>query len=162
MAMGPRVTALFLAVALAGAGGVQAQGPSRPLTVTGSQNLVFGAVIPGVPQTILRTDAAFAGRYEMRGSNRAEVRIEFTLPAAMAGPAGATLPLQFGAGDGGRNTENTIGTAVAFDPRVPLVTNLHANGRLYIWLGGTASPSGTQRSGNYTAVITLTASYTGN
>lgn len=154
-----------LIVAALAAGGAQAgllQAQGRPLSASGTKNLTFGTLFPGVPQPILRTDAVNAGSFELRGRNRAEIRIDFTLPAALTGPAAATMPLSFGAGDGGHNTQNTIGTAQAFDPRAPLIAQLATNGRLYVWLGGTALPTGTQRSGNYTASVTLTASYTGN
>jgi hypothetical protein len=144
-----------------GASGSAAQA-SRPLTVTGLRQLDFGTLFPGVPATVLRTDAAFSGAFDMRGTNRAEVSISMTLPAALLGPGGRTLPLQFTAGDAGYSQSNTIGAATAFDPRVPLVTRLANNGRLYVWLGGTALPASTQWPGDYNATVTLTAAYTGN
>jgi hypothetical protein len=124
--------------------------------------LDFGAVFPGVPAVVSRTDAARSGQFDLRGANQAEVSVTLTLPAALVGPGGQTVPLQFGADDGGYAQNNTIGAATAFDPRTPLVTRLSVSGRLFIWLGGMALPSPTQPSGDYTATITLVAAYTGN
>jgi hypothetical protein len=145
-------------VSLAAAGRVQGQA----LNATGRQQLNFGAVFPGVPEVVSRTDAANGGRFDLRGRRNSELRITMTLPASLTAPGGLVLPLLFGPNDGGWNTSNVIASARAFDPRVPLVTRLSNRGRLYIYLGGTALPSGTQRSGTYTATVTLTAAYTGN
>lgn len=139
-----------------------AQCQARPLTAGGSRQLDFGSLFPGVPATVLRTDAVRAGRFNLRGTRRVEVRISFTLPAALTAPGGRTLPLLFGAGDGGFATSNTIGAATAFDPRVPLITRLGNSGRLFVWMGGRALPSTTQSAATYTGTITLTSAYTGN
>jgi len=159
-----RIVGAVLLVMTAGAGRMMAQGgpPPRALTAGGSQNLDFGALISGVPTTILRTDTRSAGRFDLRGDRQAEVRIDLTLPVALTGPGGRTLPLQFGPADGGYNTANNVGSSQAFDPQAPLIARLGNSGRLYIWLGGTALPAVNQVSGTYTATVTLTAAYTGN
>lgn len=139
--------------------GVRAQ--AAP-TTSGTNDLNFGPVIPGIATQILRTDAANAGRFELRGTRSAEVQITLTLPAAMTAGGGRTMPLTFGPNDGGYDTRNALRNAPAFDPRVPLVTRLGNSGKLYVWLGGTVTPSGVQPAGTYSATITLTAAYTGN
>ena len=139
---------------------VRAQG--RPLTVSGTQLLNFGAVLPGVPEIVPWTDAANAGRFSLTGAKNAEVRITFTLPAALIAPGGRTLTLQFGASDGAFNTQNSTAAASTFDPRVALVTRFGQQGRLFFWLGGRALPTTTQVAGTYDGTITLTAAYTGN
>ena len=154
---------VMVAAALAAASGArQTAFAQRPLTATGARNLTFGTLFPGVAETIVRTDAANAGRFDVTGARLTEVRVQLTLPPVMAAPSGATMSLTFGPGDGGFNTQNNIGAAQAFDPRVPLVFRLPSSGRLFIWLGGTVVPSATQAPGAYTATITLTAAYTGN
>lgn len=137
----------------------QAQGTP---TATGTQDLNFGMVFPGVSEVVSRTDAANAGRFDVRGILLLEVRITLTLPAALTASGGRTIPLVFGPNDGGRNTQNNAATATAFDPRVPLVTRLGLLGRLYIFLGGRANPASTTTAGTYQATITLTSAYTGN
>jgi hypothetical protein len=54
-----------------------------------------------------------------------------------------------------------IGTAAPFDPRSALVTTLSDNGRLYLFLGGTASPATRQSAGAYAGTVTVTIAYTG-
>lgn len=153
-----------IGIALVGwvVGGVTgvARAQGRPLGVAGQQALAFGVVFPGLPVSVSRTDALRTGQYQITGQKNSSVRITFTLPAAMqSGPA--TLPLVFGSGDGGWSPQGAIATAQAFDPRVPLVTALSGNGRLSIYLGGTAVPSPQLGAGTYTATITLTVCYTG-
>lgn len=131
-------------------------------TATGLQDLNFGTVFPGVPEVVVRTDAARGGRFDVRGFLLLEVRITMTLPATLNASGGRTIPLVWGANDGGRNTSNNAATATAFDPRVPMVTRFGLLGRLYIFLGGRANPGPTTTAGTYTATITLTAAYTGN
>jgi hypothetical protein len=138
------------------------EGQARPLTAVGQRQLDFGNLFPGVPATVLRTDALRSAAFEVRGTRFAEVRVDFTLPATLTAPGGRVLTLAFAAGDGGYAQTNAIGAATAFDPRVPLVTRLANTGRLFIWLGGTALPSPTQAAATYTGTITLTSAYTGN
>jgi hypothetical protein len=127
----------------------------RPLTVTGVRGLTFGAVLPGVPRVILRTDPANSGQFDIRGPNRKQVLLSFVLPAAMIGPGGALMPLSFGAGDAGYSQSQLIGSQVGFDPRQSFTATLSNNGRGSVFVGGTANPATNQRAGAYTATLTL-------
>jgi hypothetical protein len=133
---------------------VGAQG--KPLNVTGIRGLTFGVVFPGVPRVVLRTDAANAGQFDIGHAKFSPIQITFTLPAVMAGPAGATMPLVFGANDAGYSSPETITSQVGFDPRVAFATTLDKNGRAAVFIGGRAQPAPSQRAGNYTATITMT------
>jgi hypothetical protein len=133
---------------------VGAQG--KPLNVTGVRGLTFGAVFPGVPRVISRTDPANAGQVDIGYAKFSPILLTFTLPSAMAGPAGATMPLVFGASDAGYSSPETITSQVGFDPRVPFATALDKNGRAAVFIGGRAQPAPSQRAGAYTATITLT------
>jgi hypothetical protein len=133
----------------------------RPLTGTGTTPLTFGVIFPGVPTSVPRTDAVRAGSFDVRGTKNLQVRFDFALPAAMTNARGQSLPLVFGASDGGYADTRTIGTATEFDPRVPLLARLGKTGRLYIWLGGTVVPGAQQGTGTYSATVTMTMAYTG-
>jgi hypothetical protein len=133
----------------------------RPLTVTGTRDLTFGTVIPGVGQPVLRTNPVQSGEFRLRGEKNTAVQFTFVLPVSMAGPAGATLPLSFGATDAGFSASESITSQVGFDPRAAATGQLSNNGRGSIYLGGTANPGPAQRAGAYSATITLTVSYTG-
>ena len=122
--------------------------------------MTFGTIIAGVPTSISRTDALNAAQFEVRGRKDALVRVDLTLPASMVhNPGGATMPLEFGASDGGQANNPVITTAIAFDPRASLTATLSGNGRLYLYLGGTARPTVRQTPGSYSATITVTVSY---
>jgi len=138
---------------------LQAQG--RPLVPSGTQDLTFGSLLPGVAVHVLRSDAVRSGQFSLRGERNSQVQMVFTLPVNMAGPLGATLPLSFGATDGGFSAAESITNQVGFDPRAPALGTLSSNGRATIFLGGTATPSPTQQAGSYSGTITLTVSYTG-
>jgi hypothetical protein len=142
------------------AGPLAAQG--RPLSAFGQQDLNFGTLIPGVPVTISRFDPASAGQFEIRGARAAEVQVNLTLPAYLAGGPGALLPLEFASVDGGIATDRTVGGTQSFDPRLPVTVILPGNGKAYVYLGGTVRPATDQAIGPYAATITLTVSYTGN
>jgi hypothetical protein len=138
--------ALLLGVAL------QAQG--KPVTVTGIRGVTFGAVLPGVPRVVLRTDPANSGQFDIKVP-KSPVLLSFVLPVSMTGPAGALMPLTFGASDGGYSQTQSIGSQVGFDPKQPYTAIVPNNGRASVFLGGTANPAANQRAGAYTATIIL-------
>ena len=148
------IVGLLLGVCFPGMGSAQ-----KPLGVTGLNSLTFGVVFPGVPKSISRTDAVNSGQFDISGAKSAGIQIVFTLPATMLGPAGAVMPVSFGANDGGYSPPQMIGSQVAFDPRVPFNTTLDKNGRVAVYLGGTANPLTSQRAGSYSGTVTLTVVY---
>jgi hypothetical protein len=135
--------------------GVPLQAQSRPLTVTGARGLTFGAVLPGVPRVVVRTDPANSGQFDIRGPNRNQILLSFVLPVTMAGPAGALMPLSFGASDAGYSQSQAIGSQVGFDPKQSFTATLSNNGRGSVFVGATANPATNQRAGSYTATLTL-------
>lgn len=144
------------------AGPAEAQGNAgRPLSAFSRQTLDFGTLFSGTPTKVSRLDALRAGQFELRGDKDSEVRIDLGLPTALAGPEGAKVPLQFAAGDAGYAQDGAIATAAPFDPRGALITTLSSNGRLYLFLGGTASPATKQTAGAYAGTVTVTIAYTG-
>jgi hypothetical protein len=137
-------------------------GAQQPISVQPRRDLSFGDVIAGFPTTVSRLDNANSGWYEIRGERQAEVVLTFALPSDLVGILGATLPIEFGANDGGVASVPAPGSQVGFDPRVPLTRELSASGRAFVWLGGTVRPATNQASGLYQAPVTLTVAYTGN
>jgi len=142
----------------------EGQGPGRggrPLSAFSRQTLDFGTLFAGAASKVSRLDALHAGQFELRGAKGSEVRVDLALPAALTGPRAARVPLQFGPADGGFAQDGVIATAAPFDPRAALVTTLSDNGRLYLFLGGTALPGPQQTSGAYGGSVTVTIAYTG-
>jgi hypothetical protein len=143
-----------VATAQAGAAG---RGRDKPFMAIAHRDLSFGEVLPGIPESVTSSDPRHAGLFEIQGTPGAAVRVEFLLPPAMATPFGATLPLEFGAGDGyadfGRGHPPR---GLQFDPRTPLTAALGPNGRLLVSLGGTVEPARNQAGGAYAAAISIT------
>jgi hypothetical protein len=78
------------------------------------------------------------------------------------------MPIAFGAGSGCQ-----VGSLAffrflcgAFDPATTVVRRIPGIGPpynvIYVWIGGTVSPTPTQFPGIYRGTITLTVAYTGN
>jgi hypothetical protein len=162
-----KLSLAVLALTLAGATVAQAQGVSNtitatalvqtPLTVTGTTTLDFGNVFPGVAKTIAPTDPT-AGKFTVGGQAGAEVTVAFTLPASLTGPAS----LGIGTWTGGYDTDNTQASQTVLTPTATTTTNLDAGtGALYVWLGAQVTPTAGQLAGTYTALVTMTVTYTG-
>ena len=134
--------------------GVPLLAQGKPLTVTGIRGVTFGAVLPGVPRVILRTDPANSGQFDIKGP-KGNVLLSFVLPLTMTGPAGAQMPLMFGASDAGYSQTQAIGSQVGFDPKQPFTAAVPNNGRASVFVGATANPATNQRAGAYTATIVL-------
>lgn len=130
------------------------------LTVTAVDSLLFGAAFPNTTRQVLPSDAA-SGSFTLLGAANAEVTLTFTLPANLTFGAN-NLPVTFGAGSAGWNTANSRAGLTGFDPSAVATTRLHnATGNLYVFIGGSVSPT-TQAAGSYTGAITLASAYTGN
>ena len=131
----------------------------KPLTVTGVRGVNFGAVLPGVPRVVLRTDPANSGQFDIRGPKGGPVLLSFVLPLNMTGPAGALMPIVFGSSDAGFSATQNIGSQVGFDPRQPTTVIFPNNGNVSVFVGATANPRSNQRAGAYTGTIILTVTY---
>jgi hypothetical protein len=151
--MPPTVRSLFVAALLAAAPALHAQG--RPLRADGVRGLTFGTVFPGVQVPVPASDAARSAQFEITGSKNSSIQITLLLPDQLTG-AGATIPLTFGATDGGYSLTGFTADLTPFDPRVPFTTALSNNGRVSVFLGGTLVPPNLQRAGSYVGTITIT------
>lgn len=149
---------LLLGLCLTGASPLLAQG--RPIRVEGVKPLAFGTILAGTPAAIVRTDPVRAGQINIAAQPQSPIILQLSLPSAMTGPLGATIPLVFGANDAGFSAQGAIGSQAAFDPRnsTVVITNSQ-NGRGSVYLGGRAQPGFSQQPGTYTGVITLTVAY---
>lgn len=163
------IKAIFTAVLLLGLStGVLAQNSDNDninasadviaaISVTGDNDLTFGDVSPGVNKTVAPNDAT-AGLFTVSGGADASVELQFsTLPSTLSDGTN-TLPISYNANFGDTyNAANDFtpseGTAFSGSPTIP------SDGDMNVFLGGTVTPAGTQAAGNYSATITLTATY---
>ena len=133
-----------------------------PLTVTSVNPLAFGTVYPGVNKSVPYTDATNGGQFSVAGYGGAQVTLSFTLPADLAGPAGATLPIDaWGAYYNTTNSAASGGTA--FVPALAVTTTtLSGTGSLYVFLGARVTPGASQTPGAHLSTVTMTVAYTGS
>lgn len=135
----------------------------QSLRVDVAQQLNFGTLLAGVPETVLPTDALRAARLDLRGSGRGGSFLAwFLLPGQLGGPGGATIPLQFGPGSGGYSPSGAIGSQSAFNPRGFNFFTLPRDGTATLFLGGTAVTPAQAAVGRYTATISLVLFYLGS
>jgi len=128
-----------------------------PLTALAINDLCFGTVLLGIPVSVSTDDPRHSGQFEVEGPADASVRVEFTLPPALVSGQGALLPISFGPRDGLADfSHGTPPRALMFDPHLPVVGTLGPNGKFYLRLGGTVTPSSTQAGGAYSATISIT------
>ena len=127
-----------------------------PITITGTRNLDFGNVFPGVNKTIA-VAAATSGQYQLGGQAGANVNLTFTLPTNLVSGAN-NLPI--GTWTGCTNATNTTTGCTAFTPSGTATPSAFSGaGALWVFVGGTVSPAGAQAAGTYTGTVTLTAAY---
>jgi hypothetical protein len=142
---------LFAHPALAQAG--------RKIRVDGIRPLAFGSLLAGAPTTVLRTDPANSGQFDLTAQNNDVVILSFSLPSSMSGPSRASLPVAFSGSDAGFSSAQSSGAQVAIEPRQSYVATMSQQGRGSVFLGGTVAPAFNQRPGSYSATITLTVMY---
>ena len=146
----------LLACLTLGAASLAAPPALHAQAVIGTQNLNFGNVIPGIPTTVLKSNAANSGQFRITGAGFfRSVTVRLTLPVVMNGPAGATMPISFASTDAGISWQGTIGSQTTFDPNAPFTYTLWL-GSGTVFLGGRVNPAPAQPAGNYTGTITLT------
>lgn len=134
------------------------------MSVQGMHDLDFGGVTPGVPKTIDKASAGSAGEWRVTGASLAEVSVTFDLPPALVHSSGSTMLVSFNstAASFDDGTGSQAAPAGVINPNGPSVLNVGGSGELWIWIGGTVTPSVSQTGGNYSADVTLTVTYTGN
>jgi len=164
MTTASKLSLAVLALTLVGASVAQAQSANisatatvlTPLTLTGTANLAFGNVFPGINKTVAAADAT-SGRFTIAGNAGSQVSMTFTLPANLTG-AGS---LAIGSWTGERNTTNTTG-GTTFTPSASAeLQTLSGTGNAYLFIGATVTPTVAQPAGAYTGTVTLNVVYTG-
>lgn len=160
--LGMLALAMALALTAVPATGQRDEPGGRRVRAKALQGLSFGELLAGVPTTVSRHDPLASGQLEVGGEKITEVLVSFILPDAMAGPAGSSIPLDFGPGSAGFSITRSIADQVGFDPLVPTIVYLSPQGRATVFLGGTALPPPDAAAGSYAGEIILTVSYIGN
>lgn len=134
------------------------------LAVTGNNDLKFETVMPGIDKSVDKSAVGQAGEFQIRGTNLAEIAIDFSLPDSLSRGA-LYLPLSFSSTDAAYDDGTSGGQrtpAGTINPHVQSNHRLGTGGMLMVWIGGTVHPSLYQNGGDYAAEITLTVAYTGN
>lgn len=131
-----------------------AQGP--PIQANGIRDLDFGTVIQGIPSRVAPSDPVRSGEFEFITAIGNRIRMQFTLPTRLSGPGNARMPISFGATDGMATGTAPTSIPVTFDPRVAQTFLIVTSSRILVFIGGTVSPAGNQRTGTYTGTIRMT------
>jgi hypothetical protein len=141
-----------------------------PLSGVGTRALQFGVIVPGTTSVTVLPRSTAGGEFRITGvKSRKSVDISFTLPAALTGPGGATIPLSFNGNFAGLCEIDGSGACevASFTTWNPVTTpsfrdqptrykpgrKVYTYDDYEVYLGGTVSPAATQRQGTYTASI---------
>jgi hypothetical protein len=131
---------------------------AQAATVSPVQELSFGLLLPGAPETVSLDDVARRGVVALAGSGPLDVT--FVLPSALVSPEGGSLPLSFSTMSAGV-LQSSGGSVLPFNPQQLQRVQLVADRVTHLVLGGTAQPANTQRAGHYTARIVVIVSQPG-
>lgn len=159
--------AAFVHEAHAQAASISATALLDPIALAVGQlrDLSFGNVVPGTPVTINARTNVNAAQFEIQGTRNAEVAVTMTLPALLS-TGGWTMPISFGATSGCWRRQAGQNACTLYDPNTVLVARIRnnnpPNNHLWVWIGGTVTPSPTQNTGVYIGTVTLAVVYTGN
>lgn len=143
---------------------------TAPLSGVGTRALQFGTIVPGTTAVTVLPRSSAGGEFRIAGvKNRKSIDISFTLPTALAGPAGAAIPLDFNGNYAGLCEIDTSGACdvASFFTWNPVTTPSYRDmptrykpGRkvytyddYQLYLGGIARPATKQRQGTYSATI---------
>lgn len=120
-------------------------------------DLSFGSVFKGYSSQLQDTDnGAAIFTFTTNTAQNANVEIRFSLPNVLK-YSSYTIPITFDASHSSWSFNNSLNGRTHFDPNAPLtLSNLSQQNNVYIWLGGTITPSANIVSGPYTGTITLT------
>jgi hypothetical protein len=132
-----------------------------PLNVVVTE-LNFGDVIRGTNKTVVPGNSG-SGKCVITGVANKQVQFSFITPANFPGPSSSELIFSASnSTDGKWSTESSGATGTSFSLSSQITTTLSSGGNLYIFIGGTVSPSANQTSGEYNGSITMDLHYTGN
>ena len=147
---------LTLAVLVLGSAAAARRAEAQLAYVTGQRTLAFGGVMRGVAKHILPGDPIRSGQFEFRATLNNTVRITFTLPTRLNGPAGATMPISFSTTDGNLKGQGPTSLLIVFNPKVANTWNLVSSNTFNVWIGGTVTPAAAQAFGSYSNTISMT------
>ena len=140
---------------------------NAPLSIAPLAQLHFGSVIPGAIRTVDPQTSVNAGKFEIRGARRAEFTLSMTLPTELrAGTGPYAMPIAFGAAAGCWDQRDQQNRCTLYDPATILTARIRPtpppDNTMYVWLGGSVTPGGSQMPGSYVGVVTASVAYTGN
>lgn len=121
------------------------------------RDLQFGIVIRGVPNSVSPADPVKSGQFYFSTPGLgSQVRIQFTLPTQLNGPASATLPISFSTTDA--RLRGTAGSSafVTLNPNTTTTLTATTSRDANVWIGGRVTPAANQVTGAYSNTITLT------
>lgn len=119
--------------------------------------LTFNEAVAGDGTVRITPTDAGAAKFEVYGWPEDQaISLSFSLPQALSSPS-SSLSITFGASSAAWAYSDDPAAATTFDPSIGTTVTVSQSDQLFIWVGGSISPSHSQESGSYTEAITLTA-----
>ena len=134
--------------------------PASAQTFTPIRNLDFGSMVAGVSKHVLYSDGT-AGEFSIqvpkapKGTFLTLAWLTFSpLPSSLSSGSN-NLPITFGATDAAWSNNSKVAGSTLFDPNLGAFWTKPPK-LIYVWIGGTVSPSVGQAAGQYGGTITAT------
>lgn len=145
-----------------------------PLTAAGVRPLDFGMIIPGTTSVIVTPNTIKGGEFRITGTkSRKSIDITFTLPTALTGPAGATMPMTFNGNYAGLcEVDDATGLCItaSYATWNPVTTpSFHDTPTRYspgrktytyntysVYIGGQVTPAASAVAGRYSGTVNCT------
>jgi hypothetical protein len=125
------------------------------LSVVKLNDLSFGTDFGGRVKELTSLGSG-AAKFVIHSEKDVQVLVTVVLPSAFTSTAGSdAVPIAFDERSAAWSTKDESSSRVVFDPRRPLLLSVQARQNIYVWIGGTVSPTPVQRAGIYHGSITL-------
>jgi len=128
------------------------------LSIIRLRDLNAGIIIAG-SQKEISPGSPESAWFEIQSSRNDQLNLRFTLPSFLAA-SGAQVAINFSTIMACWAYKISPGIRNTFDPRQGTVLNISAGEPVYVWLGSSSTISSQQQAGNYTNILTLTATST--
>jgi spore coat protein U-like protein len=134
-----------------------AQPVAAQLALVGARDLTFGPVALGVTTIVTPSDPTRSGQFTITGRAGMQVQFRMTLPNRLNGPSGASMPVDFQAGDAFIQQTVTGSLPDYFNPGATKVFKFTTGTQAVVRLGGRVTPGASQPAGRYSNTVLATA-----
>jgi hypothetical protein len=143
-----------------------------PITASAAAPLAFGTISKGATASVAATSSQAAQvLFSGDEADNVTISVPSTATISTTSGAGSSMTVTINRAALRSNTSNAQGTATTLDASSGSATtalsadasgdgvNSDGLGQVYVWIGGSVTPSATQQRGSYSGTFTVSAAY---